>query len=130
MRGRSAPSQTIAALLPPSSAWSGIRRRAQISCAAQPAAEEPDTETASTPGSLITAAAARRSPGTSVTTPSGRPASRATSSERSASRVAAGAGFQTTVLPRASAGPILPHGMARGLFQGVTTATTPSGTRR
>ena len=47
------------------------------------------------------------------------PPPRASSRERSAARVAGGEGFQTTVLPRASAGAILPHGIANGLFQGV-----------
>ena len=44
--------------------------------------------------------------------------------------MAAGAGFHTTALPSARAGAILPQGIATGLFQGVTTAMTPSGTRR
>ncbi len=129
-RARSAPSQTMAALLPPSSAWSGMRRRAQISCAVQPASEEPESDTASTPGSLMSAAAARWSPVTIPSRPSGSPASRASASVNSASRVAGGAGFHTTALPRARAGAIFPHGIATGLFQGVTTATTPTGTRR
>ena len=72
-RGRSAPSQTIAALFPPSSAWSGMRRRAQISCAVQPASEEPERDTASTPGSLIRAVALRWSPVTRSSRPSGKP---------------------------------------------------------
>ncbi len=86
--------------------------------------------TASTFGSLMTAAAARWSPATSPTAAAGRPAARASSRERSARAVAAGAGFQTTVLPSARAGPSLPQGIASGLFQGVIAPITPSGTRR
>ena len=129
-RGRSAPSHTTAALFPPSSAWSGTRRRAQISCAVQPASDEPERDTASTPGSLIRAAAVRWSPVTSPSRPSGSPASRASASVSSARRVAGGAGFHTTELPSARAGAIFPHGIAIGLFQGVTTTTRPTGTRR
>src|SRR5262249_2939224 len=40
------------------------------------------------------------------------------------------AGFQTTVLPYASAGAIFQAGMAMGKFQGVIAATTPTGSRR
>ena len=81
--------------------------------------------------SLMRAAAARWSPATSLEHSRGQPrlAARA---RASAARAASpgGAGFQTTVFPSARAGPIFPHGIAIGLFHGVTTATTPSGTRR
>ena len=39
------------------------------------------------------------------------------------------AGFQTTVLPAASAGAISSAGIVYGQFQGVMTPTTPFGTR-
>ena len=39
------------------------------------------------------------------------------------------AGFQMTVLPAARAGANFQTGMSRGKFQGVTTPTTPRGTR-
>ena len=40
------------------------------------------------------------------------------------------AGFITTVLPVTSAGALFQAGMAKGKFQGVMSATTPSGWRR
>jgi hypothetical protein len=39
------------------------------------------------------------------------------------------AGLKTTVFPATSAGAIFQVGMATGKFQGVITATTPSGSR-
>ena len=42
----------------------------------------------------------------------------------------AGAGFQTTAFPYATAGASFPSGMAIGLFHGVTTASVPRGARR
>ena len=40
------------------------------------------------------------------------------------------AGFQTTVLPNASAGASFQEGIAIGKFHGVIAVTTPSGSRR
>ena len=40
------------------------------------------------------------------------------------------AGFQRTALPKARAGAIFQAGVAMGKFQGLMTATTPTGSRR
>ncbi len=40
------------------------------------------------------------------------------------------AGFSTSVLPAASAGPIFQEAIASGKFQGVISPTTPSGSRK
>ncbi len=54
-------------------------------------------------GSSVSAAATASSTATTFTTPSGNPASRASAPMRRPTRVVAGAGFSTTVLPAASA---------------------------
>ena len=57
------------------------------------------------------------------------PASSASSANRSAVKGVSSAGFSTTVLPAARAGPIFQEAMARGKFHGVINPTTPSGSR-
>ena len=66
-------------------------------------------------------------PGITVKTPSGRPASRASSPSRIAVSGVSSAGLSTTVLPAASAG-AKPHpAIGIGKFQGTITDTTPRG---
>ncbi len=67
------------------------------------------------------------SPGTTWKTPSGIPASRASSPRRIAVSGVRLAGFKTTVLPAASAGPSPQPAMGMGKFQGTMMPTTPSG---
>ena len=67
------------------------------------------------------------SPGTTCMTPSGTPASRASSPRRSAVRGVRLAGLRTTVLPAASAGPNPQPAMGIGKFQGTMMPTTPRG---
>ncbi len=65
-----------------------------------------------------------------LTTPGGKPTS---SSMRTSSMTASGscpAGRTTTVLPIASAGPILPTMFTSGKLYDVMHATTPTGARR
>ena len=66
-------------------------------------------------------------PTTTWNTPSGMPASRASSARRSADSGVISAGFTTMVLPVARAGPIFHEVMASGKFHGTMAATTPSG---
>ena len=73
--------------------------------------------------------AVRPGPTTTLTTPSGRPASSASSAKRSAVRGVSSAGFSTTVLPAASAGASFQEAIVRGKFQGVISPTTPTGSR-
>ena len=67
------------------------------------------------------------SPVTMFSTPSGRPARRASSASASAENGVCGAGLQTKVQPAASAGPSLRVIIAAGKFQGVIAAATPTG---
>jgi hypothetical protein len=53
----------------------------------------------------------------------------AISEKRSAVRGVSSAGFGTTVLPAASAGPSFHEAMATGKFHGTIRPTTPSGSR-
>ena len=69
------------------------------------------------------------SPGTMLTTPSGMPASPISSAIRSVDSGVISAGFSTTQLPAASAGPIFQLVNISGKFHGTTWPTTPTGSR-
>ena len=62
-----------------------------------------------------------------VSTPSGRPASRASSPSRIAVSGVSSAGLSTTVLPAASAGAKPQPAIGIGKFHGTMMPTTPSG---
>ena len=66
-------------------------------------------------------------PGRTWRTPSGSPASSASSASRSMLSGVASAGFKTTVLPAASAGAKPQAAIGIGKFQGTMMPTTPSG---
>jgi hypothetical protein len=66
-------------------------------------------------------------PGSTVNTPSGSPASSASSPSRIAVSGVSSAGFSTTVLPAASAGPKPQAAIGIGKFHGTMIPTTPSG---
>ena len=66
-------------------------------------------------------------PGSTVNTPSGRPASRASSPSRIAVSGVSSAGLSSTVLPAASAGAKPQPAIGIGKFHGTITPTTPSG---
>ena len=68
-------------------------------------------------------------PATTLTTPSGSPASSAIRSNSSAVSGVSSAGLSTTVLPAASAGPSFHAAIVSGKFHGTISATTPSGSR-
>ena len=68
-------------------------------------------------------------PTSTLTTPSGMPASSTSSESRSADIGVSSAGFSTTVLPHASAGPSFQEEMLSGKFHGTIRPTTPSGSR-
>ena len=69
-------------------------------------------------------------PTRTLTTPSGMPASSTSSASRSAESGVSAAGFSTTVLPQASAGPSFQVVMLSGKFHGTISPTTPSGSRK
>ncbi len=65
--------------------------------------------------------------GSTLTTPSGTPASERIAATASADSGVSLAGLSTTVQPAASAGPILRVAIAAGKFHGVTSTATPTG---
>src|SRR6266568_3903852 len=69
-------------------------------------------------------------PGSTESTPGGRPACIKISASDSTERGVSWAGLTTTVLPQARAGAIFQEAMTRGKFQGVMRAHTPTGSRR
>ncbi len=84
-----------------------------------------------TPGCATSAApAVGPNPGTTFSTPGGRPASSAISPRRSAVSGVSSAGFKIAQLPAARAGATLREAMRSGKFQGTISPTTPSGSRR
>ena len=129
---RSASAKTRFGLLPPSSSVTRliVLRRAR----GDPAADlgRPGEGDLGHVGVLDQPRARRWSPGpaTTLTTPSGRPASSAIRSNSSAVSGVSSAGLSTAVLPAARHGPSFQAAMASGKFQGVISATTPSGSRK
>ena len=69
-------------------------------------------------------------PVTTLTTPSGRPASRHASAKSSAVSGVCSAGLSTTVLPAARMGPHLAPQNGSGKFHGEIAPTTPNGWRK
>jgi hypothetical protein len=63
-------------------------------------------------------------------TPAGRPPATQMSCSASADAAVYSAGFHTTALPASRAGTRYQEGTATGKFPAVTTATTPTGTRK
>ena len=95
-----------------------------------PTSVEPVKATLSTSGCAASAApAVSPNPGTTLTTPSGNPASQINSPSRKADSGVCSAGFRTMVQPAANAGPSFQAAMSKGKFQGMICATTPTGSR-
>ncbi len=90
---------------------------------------EPVSETIATSGWVASCSPTAASPVTALAAPSGRPASRSSSTIRSVERGVAGAGLTTTALPPASAGPSFQIAITSGKFHGGIAATTPIGRR-
>ncbi|MNO93857.1 hypothetical protein D3C76_854640 [compost metagenome] len=118
-------------LLPPHSSQTCLR----LDCAAYcmkylPTWVEPVNTSASTsmcrPRALP---AVSPRPGTTFSTPSGMPASSASSASRRAENGDCSAGLSTTELPAASAGASFQAAMSSGKFHGTTAPITPSGVR-
>ena len=96
----------------------------------RPVAVEPMKPTATVPG-LDTSSSPTTDPGpsTKLNTPGGRSASATHEASTPEHAAVLDAGVHTTVLPAASAGATISAGIVYGQFQGVTTATGPSGRR-
>ena len=92
---------------------------------------DPVNATRSTSGCPVSGAPASAPlPFTTLSTPGGSPASRASSPSIVHVSGAHSGGFSTTVLPAASAGPTRQVASMNGAFQGVETAVTPAGSWR
>ena len=128
---RSASANTMFGDLPPSSSdtfFSVFAARA-ISCL--PTSVEPVKAMASMPGwSTMALPTTLPRPGTTFSTPAGRPHSFAYSANFNRESEVFDAGLTTTVLPHASAGAIFHTASMSGKFHGVIAPTTPSGSRR
>src|SRR5215831_4608422 len=114
--------------LPPSS--SSCVFPALLVATAPPVWTEPTNPTPATSGCETTASPTTGpGPETKLKTPEGRSASAMISVSSAQHAVVLGAGTQTTVLPAASAGAKISAPIVYGQFHGLTTPTTPSGTR-
>ncbi len=128
---RSASAYTTLADFPPSS------RVTRLIVSAAPAAIERPTSVEPVNAILATSGCSTRrcphtdpGPATTLTTPSGSPASTAIRSSSSAVSGVSSAGFSTTVLPAASAGATFHEAITSGKFHGTIIPTTPSGSRK
>jgi hypothetical protein len=129
---RSASSNTRNGALPPSSIEQLVTVAAAVASRTRPTSVEPVNDSFRTRGSASMADTTRPAVAvqTTLTTPSGTPASRRIAATASAVSGVSLAGFRTTVHPAASAGAILRVAMAAGKFHGVTSTLTPTGWRR
>ena len=116
---RSASSNTMKGLLPPSSSDSFNPRPAVACRMMRPTSVEPVNATFARPSCATSAAPVRPSPVTTLSTPSGSPASAAISAKASAVSGVNSAGLSTTVLPAASAGATFHASISSGKFQGM-----------
>ncbi len=126
---RSASAVTTKGALPPSSMLALSTRSAAWRSRVRPTPVEPVNEILRTRSSVsqVVTTPAGSVVGTTLTTPSGTPASvRIRATAIAVSGVSA-AGLSTTVQPAARAGAILRVAIAAGKFHGVTSAATPTG---
>jgi len=115
--------------LPPSSIEQLITFSAACASRMRPTSVDPVKDSLRTRGSLSMALTTsdERFDGMTLTTPFGTPACSSRSATASADSGVSEAGFNTTVQPAASAGPILRVAIAAGKFQGVISTETPIG---
>ncbi len=124
---RSASSNTMNGLLPPSSSESFLPEPAVAFRMMRPTSVEPVNAILSTSGWLTISSPVRPSPVTTLSTPAGRPASCASSARHSAVSGVNSAGLSRTVFPAARAGAIFHATISSGKFQGTICPTTPMG---
>ncbi len=87
----------------------------------------PTNDTAATSGCANSASTASRSPCTTLSTPSGKPACCAISASKSDTEGSFSDGLSTKQFPQATALAIIQSGTMAGKLNGVMPATTPSG---
>ena len=127
---RSASAKITFADLPPSSSVTRLIVPAAPRITCWPTSVEPVKPIFATSGCSISRCPTTEPlPEMTLSTPSGMPASSASSASRSEDSGVSSAGFSTTVLPHASAGPSFQDAMFSGKFHGVISPTTPSGSR-
>ena len=112
---------------PPSSSESFLPEPAVALRIARPTSVEPVKAILSTPACATSAAPVAPSPVTMLTTPGGSPVSTQIAAKASAVKGVNSAGFNTTVLPAASAGAIFQASMSSGKFHGMICPHTPTG---
>ena len=100
--------------LPPNSSVTGMRFSAAWAITLAPTTSEPVNDTRSTPGCDERRRPTSAPPTTTLSTPSGRPASRISSPRKSVVSGVRGDGSSTTVQPAASAAPNLKIARLRG----------------
>ena len=126
----SASAKTMFGDLPPSSSDTRFSDPAASRMMPLPTSVDPVNAILSTPGCRTSAMPALPpGPGTTLNTPSGRPASCVSSAKRSAVSGVSEAGLRTSVFPAASAGAIFQEASRNGKFHGTIAPTTPSGWR-
>src|SRR5262245_35617353 len=118
-------------LLPPSSREIFFTPSAESFMICLPVEVSPVNAILSTPGCVTSAVPTLPpGPGTTLNTPSGKPAAATTSANFSAVSGVRLAGLWTTAQPVASAGPYFHIESNSGKFHGVIAPTTPTGSRR
>ena len=129
-RSRSASPKMTFADLPPSSSVTRLIEPAAPRMTSRPTSVEPVKAILATSGcSTSRWPTTEPGPTTTLRTPSGIPASSASSASRKAESGVSSAGLSTTVFPQASAGPSFQLAMLSGKFQGTISPTTPSASR-
>ena len=113
-RSRSASGRMMLGLLPPSSRVTRFSERPHFSPISRPTTVEPVKATLSTPAWSTSAAPVVPSPASTLSVPSGKPASSASSPRRSAVSGVCSAGFSTIAQPAASAGATFQIAISRG----------------
>ncbi len=111
--------------LPPSSRATGVRAPAAAAITIRAVAPPPVKVSLSMPGWPASADPVAAPPTTTLSTPGGRPASRASSAKRSMPNGATSGGLATTALPAARAGPHFCPIPTIDPFHGGMTPTTP-----
>ena len=125
-RSKSASSNTMKGLLPPSSMLYFFSPA--LRTIALPVAVEPVKDTSRTSGCATSGAPASRPlPCTMLSTPGGTPASSASWPRRAAVIGLSSLGLSTAVLPKARQGATLALAVSSGTFHGATSAQTPTG---
>ena len=124
---RSASANSRLGDFPPSSKSTGLRDSAAVAMIRCAVVGPPVNDTLPTSGCRTSASPATPVPCTTLTTPSGRPASRATSAKSSAVKGVNSAGLMTTVLPAASEAGTFMHSESSGAFQVMMWPITPYG---